>query len=105
MRTLILGTLLIVNVSFFAQEISSDSLEVSSRFDRVKVIPNPTSEILFIQNGDEISSYQLFNMQGVKVQESKNNPQIISLIDEEIGYYFLIFEINGEFKKYRIQKY
>lgn len=104
MKTLILIPILFFTFSLSAQ-LESDSLAKNDLFSKIKILPNPTSEILFIRNGEEISSYQLFNMKGEKVQESKNNIQIISLIDEKIGHYFLILEIQGVYKSYRVQKY
>ncbi|MGV3629978.1 MAG: T9SS type A sorting domain-containing protein [Bacteroidota bacterium] len=98
---------LTLTTTAFSQEVSaSDSLTTRDElFSCIKVVPNPTSEILFIRNGDEISSYQLYNMSGQKVQESKNNVQVISLIDEEPGFYFLLLEIKGVAKTFRVQKY
>lgn len=84
---------------------SADQSDSISKFNKIRVIPNPTSEIIFIRNGDEVNSYQLFNMQGQKVQESKTGIQVISLLNEDSGYYFLILEIQGAYKTYRIQKH
>lgn len=106
MRKLVFAVFTMLSTSFFAQEVSAtDSTQIEQNFGKIKVIPNPTSEILFIRHGEDVSSYQLFNMQGAKVQEGKNNAQIISLIDEESGAYFLILEVKGTFKTYRVQKY
>lgn len=107
MKKLVLLVMLAFSTSFFAQDFKgNDSLVNQEKlFEKIKILPNPTSEILFIRNGEDISSYQLVNMNGMVVQKSKNNPQIISLIDEEIGMYFLIIEIQGIFKTYRVQKY
>lgn len=74
-------------------------------FEPIKVFPNPTSEILFIRNGEQIDSYQLINMQGEVVQSGKNEAQIISLIEHPIGHYFLLIEIDGYHKRFRVQKY
>lgn len=105
MKKVLLALFVLGVSSAFSQEIN-DSLKVNGDlFKDIKVIPNPTSEILFIRNGEEIDSYQLFNLSGQKVQESKNNPQVISLLNEEVGFYFLIFEIDGVFKTYRVEKY
>lgn len=99
--------LLFISCTVFSQEIKDSTNLITNEklFEFIKVIPNPTSEILFVRNGDEVTSYQLFNMDGEKVQESKNNIQIISLIDEKVGNYFLILEIKGNYKTYRVQKY
>jgi hypothetical protein len=107
MKKLLATLFLATGATAFGQDqIESDSLNLrDTLFECIKVIPNPTSEILFIRNGDLVSSYQLYNMSGQKVQESKNNMQIISLIDEEPGYYFLVLEIQGVSKSYRVQKY
>ncbi len=106
-RTIIALLSLTLTTSVFGQEqTESDSTTLHDQlFAAIKVLPNPTSEILFIRNGEDITSYQLFNMSGQKIQESKNNPQVISLIDEEAGFYLLILEIKGIFKTYRVQKY
>lgn len=101
MKTLIKIFFISLSFSAFTQEIEKDTM----LFERIAVLPNPTSEILFIKNGDAITSYKLIDSQGKVVQESKNNPQIISLIDEQIGTYFLILEIQGNFKSYRVAKY
>lgn len=106
MKKLVVAVFTMLSTSFFAQEVSvTDSTQIEQNFEKIKVIPNPTSEILFIRHGEDVSSYQLFNMQGAKVQEGKNNAQIISLIDEESGAYFLILEVKGTFKTFRVQKY
>ncbi|MCE3296410.1 MAG: hypothetical protein K0R65_2124 [Crocinitomicaceae bacterium] len=107
MRTIIAALGLTLTTAAFGQEISeSDSIPAYDEvFNAVKVIPNPTSEILLVRNGEDVTSYQLFNMSGQKVQESKSNTQVISLIDEEPGFYLLILEIKGIFKTYRVQKY
>lgn len=106
-KTMIALLSLTLTTTAFGQELNdSDSTHLRDElFSCIKVIPNPTSEILFIRNGEDVSSYQLFNMSGQKIQESKNNAQIVSLIDEEAGFYFLILEIKGVFKTYRVQKY
>ncbi|MES2590122.1 MAG: T9SS type A sorting domain-containing protein [Bacteroidota bacterium] len=92
---------------FFAQEISvNDSLFDSDKlFESIKIFPNPTSEILFIRNGELIDSYELFNLQGEVVQKGKSEAQIISLIDVPIGNYFLFIEIDGFYKNYRVSKF
>ena len=83
-----------------------DKDSISNRvFNTIKVFPNPTSEILFIRNGEQIDAYQLVNMQGETVQSGKNETQIISLVDHPIGYYILTIEIDGYYKRFRIQKY
>jgi hypothetical protein len=105
-KTMIALLSLFLTSTAFGQEVNRDSTYLHDElFSCIKVIPNPTSEILFIRNGEDLSSYQLFNMSGQKVQESKNNAQIVSLIDEEPGFYFLILEVKGIFKTYRVQKY
>jgi hypothetical protein len=107
MKKLILSALISVSFNAFSQEIEKlDSLKTDdSLFESIKIFPNPTSEILFIRNGELIDSYTLYNLQGEIVQKGKNEAQIISLIDLPIGNYFLILEIDSVYKNYRVAKY
>lgn len=86
-------------------ETSSTLPEVSSPFESITLFPNPTSEIIFIRNGDLIDSYTIFNLQGQEVQRGVKNAQIISLIDLPIGYYFIELKIGETSKRMKIQKY
>lgn len=104
MRNFIFFSTLLISTSFFAQQEASDSIS-KSLFSEIKIFPNPTSEILFIKNGDRIDAYTLVNMSGQTVQKGSHKTQIISLIDHPIGYYFLFIEIDGYIQRYRVQKY
>lgn len=92
-------------LSASAQEVPGKSAETASAFTDVKLFPNPTSEIIFIRNGDLIESYQVMDMQGRVVQAGQRNAQIISLIDVPIGYYFIEMKIGDEMQRVRVQKY
>lgn len=104
MKKVIFFTLLFLSQPLVAQKQANDSIS-KLLFSTIKVFPNPTSEILFIKNGDLIQKYTLINTQGQTVQKGINKTQIISLIDLPIGYYFLFIEIDGYTKRYRVQKY
>lgn len=73
-------------------------------FSNIVIFPNPTSEILFLRNGDRIDSYRIHNLQGVLVQEGIQNAQIISLIDLPIGIYFLEMKIGEAVETRKIEK-
>lgn len=107
MKKIILTALIGISFSSFAQDkIEVDSLVQSDKlFESIKIFPNPTSEILFIRNGELIDSYTLYNLQGEIVQKGKNEAQIISLIDLPIGNYFLVLEIESVYKNFRVAKY
>ena len=78
---------------------------VKSPFEEIQLFPNPTSEIIFIKNGELIDSYQVIDMQGRVVQSGIHNAQIISLIDVPIGYYFVEMKIGEERQRIKVQKY
>jgi hypothetical protein len=107
MKNIILTILIGISLNTFSQiEQKKDSLSHSEKlFESIKIFPNPTSEIIFIRNGELIDSYVLFNKKGEIVQQSRGETQIISLIDLEIGNYFLVIEINSNYKNYRVVKY
>lgn len=92
---LILGGILIS----FAQE-NSDSLLAKE----IILFPNPTSEIIFIQKGREISEYRLIDMQGKEVQKGYQHAQIISLIDLPSGVYIFEFKVGNYLERRRVQK-
>ncbi len=79
--------------------------ETTSPFTDIRLFPNPTSEIIFIRNGDLIESYQVIDMQGRVVQSGVRNAQIISLIDVPIGYYFIEMKIGELVERVKVQKY
>ena len=91
--------------SLTAQETDPKTLEETSAFEEIQLFPNPTSEIIFIKNGELIDSYHIIDLQGRTVQTGLNNAQIISLIDLPIGYYFIEMKIGLETKRVKIQKY
>jgi hypothetical protein len=106
MKNIILTALIGISFNTFSQIEKKDSISTSEElFENIKIFPNPTSEILFIRNGDLIDSYVLYNMQGEIVQQNKGETQIISLIDLAIGNYFLVLEIESVYKNYRVTKY
>jgi hypothetical protein len=77
---------------------------VEELFKEIQIFPNPTSEILFLRNGDKVESYSIINMQGQKVQEGMQHAQVISLIDLPIGIYFLELKIGEMIERRRIEK-
>lgn len=95
--------------SLFAQEAKEIPGEIAgqepSPFTDIHLFPNPTSEIIFIRNGELIDSYQVLDMQGRVVQSGIKNAQIISLIDVPIGYYFIEMKIGEATQRTRVQKY
>ena len=93
-----------VSLAQFEQVIDTN-FQVINRFEQIKIIPNQTSEILFVRNGDFIDSYHLVNLQGAIVQKGLGHTQIISLIDLPEGDYFLFLEIQGFYKRFRVKKY
>lgn len=107
MRSSVIFLLLINTFVSFAQfeQVIDTNFQVINRFEQIKIILNSTSEILFIRNGDLIDSYHLVNDQGAIVQKGQGHTQIISLIDLSVGAYFLFLEVDGFYKKYRINKY
>lgn len=86
-------------------EIPTVSPEVHSVFESITLFPNPTSEIIFIRNGELIEAYRIFNLQGQEVQRGVKNAQIISLIELPIGTYFIELKIGDATKRMKIQKY
>lgn len=92
----------IICLSCFIQAKAQETNEVD--FSNIVIFPNPTSEILFLRNGDRIESYRIHNLQGILVQEGIQNAQIISLIDLPIGVYFLEMKIGEAFEIRRIEK-
>lgn len=101
MRTLLI--LFFVAGSFLSHAQTS-STERSEDFQKVELFPNPTSEIIFIRNGELIDSYRIFDLQGRMVQEGNKNAQVISLIDLPIGNYIFEMKIGNEMDRIRIQK-
>ncbi len=107
MKKIILCSLLGISQTMLAQDFNQNDSIISSDkvFEVIKIFPNPTSEILFIKNGDLIDSYEMFNLQGEPVQKGHNDTQIISLIELPIGQYFLLIEIDGFYKNFRVSKF
>lgn len=71
----------------------------------VELFPNPTSEVIFIKNGELIDSYTIYDLQGRAVQSGYKNAQVISLIDLPIGNYIFELKIGDSIKRIKIQKY
>lgn len=107
MKTLLIFSLILTFSSISAQEMTSILNEetTESNFANIELFPNPTSEIIFIRNGNRIDEYVIYNLQGQIVQHGKNNAQIISLIDLPIGSYFIDLSIDGKTERRRIQKH
>lgn len=106
MKKLLLLFCTIGSLQAYAQtEISTSQTESIQVFESIALFPNPTSEIIFIRNGELIDSYTIFNLQGQEVQSGIKNAQIISLIDLPIGYYFIELKIGNTSKRMKIQKY
>jgi hypothetical protein len=105
MKTLSLLPFLFFAFQLSAQETDPNKMEKTSAFEEIALFPNPTSELIFIKNGELIDSYQIMDMQGRIVQTGFNNAQIISLIDIPIGYYFIEMKIGIDVKRVKIQKY
>jgi hypothetical protein len=105
MKVLVIYMLFVVNLCTAQNEFENDtSIQSYLIFDRIKIFPNPTSEIFFIKNGAEIDSYHLVDMQGKIIQKGDFAVQIISLIEHEKGVYFLFLGIKGEYRRYKIIK-
>lgn len=105
MKTLALLPFLFFAFHLNAQETDPKNIKETSVFEGIQLFPNPTSEIIFIRNGEMIDSYQIFDFHGRIVQSGVSNAQIISLIDMPIGYYFIEIKIGTETKRVKIQKY
>lgn len=102
------GVLIVLFISASLSTLGQAALEsdsISKKLEEILVFPNPTSEILFVRGGEHITSYQLVSMQGKICQEGKGKTQIISLVDDPIGDYFLFIEIQGQIKRFRVRKY
>ena len=87
-----------LSAHLFSQEVTEET------FRDIVIFPNPTSEILFLKNGERIDSYRIQNLQGQVVQEGVQNAQIISLIDLPVGVYFLEMKIGDQVQQRRIEK-
>lgn len=99
-------TFLSLGFAAAAQEaIPGTTAEAVSPFSEIRLFPNPTSEIIFIRNGDMIDSYQVIDMQGRVVQTGVKNAQVISLIDVPVGYYFIEMKIGETTDRVKVQKY
>lgn len=106
MKKLLLLVCTIASLQAYAQsEISTVQPETQQTFESITLFPNPTSEIIFIRNGELIEEYRIFNLQGQEVQRGVKNAQIISLIDLPIGTYFIELKIGDAIKRMKIQKY
>lgn len=108
MKTIILSALSFFLAAFSAgaqEAIPGKTAETASAFSDIRFFPNPTSEIIFIRNGELIDSYQVIDMQGRVVQSGIKNAQIISLIDVPIGYYFIEMKIGEATERVKVQKY
>ncbi len=102
MRTLLI---LFFVVGSFSSHAQTSSTEPSKEFQKVELFPNPTSEIIFIRQGELIDSYRIFDLHGRMVQEGNKNAQVISLIDLPTGYYIFEMKIGEETQRIRIQKH
>jgi hypothetical protein len=98
LRCLICFIALFSSVSFSQEE------KIENVFQEILIFPNPTSEILFLRNGEKVDSYSIMNMQGQKVQEGMHHAQVISLIDLPIGIYFLELKIGEMTERRKIEK-
>jgi len=107
MKTLSLISLLMLSISVSAQEAAVPDATTTSKtaFENIRLFPNPTSEVIFIRNGELIDSYRILDMQGRVVQEGIRNAQVISLIDIPSGFYFIEMKIGDAIEKVRVQKY
>ncbi len=102
MRTLLI---LFFVVGSFSTHAQNTEIESKNDFQKIQLFPNPTSEIIFIRNGEQIESYRIMDMQGRMVQEGIKNAQVISLIDLPIGYYIFEMKIGNSVERVRIQKH
>lgn len=107
MRTLLIIVILLIsyNQLYAQQESNSMTGNNVDLFEKVELFPNPTSEIIFIKNGEEIESYVIYDLHGSLVQSGVKNAQIISLIDLPVGYYLLEMKAGERVKRIKIQKY
>lgn len=94
--------LFVVLGNLFATYAQSD--EDIRKAQAIKLFPNPTSEIVFVQNGKEITHYRLFDTHGQEVQQGYHHVQIISLIDLPPGVYWFEFTIGEHVERRRVQK-
>ena len=66
-----------------------NTLSVSSfNFGEVKIYPNPATDRIFVKSTENIGSYDIFNLQGQKVQSGKLNNDAID-INLSTGIYIL----------------
>lgn len=99
-RSFVFASLFLLNsVISFGQ-----TIEPKPTLREVQVFPNPTTEILFLKNGEIIQTYRILDMNGKVVQEGYHNAQIITLLDVEPGFYLLEMKAEDEIRSVRIQK-
>ena len=101
MKTLLFLFFVVGSFTSYGQTTPTES---SADFQKIQLFPNPTSEIIFIRNGELIESYRIFDLQGRMLQEGIKNAQVISLIDLPVGTYIFEMKIGNEVERVRIQK-
>lgn len=78
--------------------------KLSSELD---IFPNPTNDVININSSSEVSSIQVYNMQGQKVQELSpmNKKQLQLSLEGAIGIYFIQVQLkNGDVKTSKVVK-
>ena len=74
---------------------------------KFSIYPNPTNDVISINSSSELSSIQVYNMQGQKVQELSpmNKKQIQLSLEGAIGIYFIQVQLkNGDVKTSKVVK-
>lgn len=84
------------------------SLQSNSLYNAINLFPNPTSDILNIENnsGEVISNVSVYSVSGTLIKEVKStiNIKSISVSDLQTGIYFVKLQINDEVKNYKLIK-
>jgi len=70
----------------------------------VKVYPNPSNGMIYLETKKIISSVKIYNMNGLEIENSNENTNFVSLKNQASGIYQLILEIEGELYTTRVQK-
>lgn len=84
------------------------SLQGNSLNNVINLFPNPTSDVLNIENNSDevISNVSVYSVSGALIKEVKSTDTIksISVSDLQTGIYFVKLQINDEVKNYKFVK-
>jgi hypothetical protein len=84
------------------------SLQGNSLNNVINLFPNPTSDVLNIENNSSevISNVSVYSVSGALIKEVKSIDTIksISVSDLQTGIYFVKLQINNEVKNYKFVK-